>query len=221
MPKLKVLDLHGVAICTRRPDGVREDMFNLSMHHQLEAVRFKYVQGPLNIILPQSLKVWDCTAINPPLDLRPVSSQILPLPNVSELNMVECSHLEIDLLPYLRSPGGQSLKRLRLGHCWAGWWPNLLSPVLKNGPLENVTELSLVCEFLRDKDWQLFASGFPRLRDLSLTAANITGVFLVNLVCIPNSSLRTLQLTACGQVSPDTYGWLRTRGLTVAVAKSC
>ena len=61
---------------------------------------------------------------------------------------------------------------------------------------------------------------FEELETLSLLASQFHGSDLVTLLKRPNNRLKSIVLTDCENISPDTIEWARARGVVVHVKKS-
>jgi hypothetical protein len=107
---------------------------------------------------------------------------------------------------------------------------------IRNTPIDSPIGTKFLAEFLphltnvrelawgsvqREEDVTLPLLGrLEELETLSLSASQFHGSDLVTLLKRPENRLKSIMLTDCENISPDTVDWARSRGIAVQVKKS-
>ena len=96
---------------------------------------------------------------------------------------------------------------------------NHLPNLLMSGCLKRLEWLSVRCQNLMDTHAQLFLWGCPNLKTLILEEAQITGVFVSELLKAPTCPLQEIRLIRCSKVSSDIILWAAARDVEVKLSR--
>ncbi|KAK5055176.1 hypothetical protein LTR84_012925 [Exophiala bonariae] len=216
MPNLEELSLRGVTVVPIH--GLAIDLRKMAL---LKILHLREMQWRVSrIYLPvmlQDLRLGDqglmANTAHPP------EESFTSLTNLTSLDLVLEKHwpeyLAASLMP---APGDTKLSELRLSvnpeHA------DTVLQLLGSGSARKLRLLKLDgCQWLKDNHSGIFTTHLPELEDLTLGAAAITGVFIMDLIKAPRSRLKKVQLTNCNAVSGDIKPWAQGHGVNLTIKK--
>lgn len=165
--------------------------------------------------VPSSLQSLDLTGNYSLNFASPLSQSSIKDTNLQDLCSLSLSTTQpicYEDLQTLLEPGRGRLKKFEsMYHALE----TILSSLIQEGYLTEVTELYLRSSSLDDTTAELLAEKLPRLRDLNIASSKVTGVGVKALVLKPGDRLEKLNLTHCTQVSSDAVHYARAKGVNV------
>lgn len=224
MPNLEELSLRGVQILPNRSNAgyVFADLRRMTrltilhLHDRSSIARRIYFPATL-----RDLRISHTGSQGP---LRDPEAPEEPLTRLTNLVSIDLALIADDWPEYLAPNLMPTAADTNLSEIRLSVDPHHDGPVLQllgSGSARKVRLLKLEgCQWLKDSHSTILTSHVPRLENLTLRAAAITGVFIMDLIKAPHSRLSKVLLTDCTAVSSDIIPWARARNVNLTIKRT-